>query len=96
MDQNPLLKAFLYTEWISWITHFLVFFILSRWSGIKWKWAVILVLSIEVWETADWSLAHPWQWWVRPDTYLDIATGCLGIWIAERSKRSGRKASRHG
>jgi hypothetical protein len=90
MVQNSVLKAFLYTEWISWIIHFFIFFILARWSGIKWIWALILVLSIEVWETADWSLAHPLKWWMKVDTYMDILSGGLGIWIAERLKRSGR------
>jgi hypothetical protein len=94
MDQNSLLKAILYTDWISWIIHILLFFILSRWSGIKWFWALILVFSIEIWETADWSPAHPLQWWIRLDTYMDILSGSLGIWIAERIKRSGRRTER--
>jgi hypothetical protein len=87
MVQNSLLKAVLYADWISWILHILMFLILSRWSGIKWPWALILVFSIEIWETADWSAAQPWRWWVRPDTYLDILSGSIGIWIAERIKR---------
>jgi hypothetical protein len=90
MDFNSYLKAILHTDWISWIIHMFMFLILSRWSGIKWIWALILVLSIEIWETADWSLARPLQWWMRLDTYMDILSGGLGIWIAERLKRRKR------
>lgn len=90
MVQNPLLKAILYTEWISWIIHFCLFFILARWSGIKWIWALILVLSIEMWETADWSRSQPLRWWTKAATWMDILSGSLGIWIVERAKRSGR------
>jgi len=91
MDQVPFLKALLHTEWISWFIHFILFFILSRWSGIKWFWAFILVLAIEVWETADWALANPIRWWVKLDTYMDILSGCLAIWAAERAKRKAGK-----
>jgi hypothetical protein len=95
MVQTPLLKTILHTDWISWIIHFFMFLVLARWSGIKWIWAFILVLSIEVWETADWSLARPLQWWMRLDTYLDILSGSLGIWIAERMKRSRRRQQKN-
>jgi hypothetical protein len=90
MVQTPLLKTILHTDWISWIIHFFMFLILARWSGIKWVWALILVLSIEIWEMADWSLARPLHWWMRLDTTMDIISGCLGIWIAERLKRRSR------
>jgi hypothetical protein len=85
--QSTLLKAVLYTDWISWILHLILFFIFSRWSGIKWQWAVMLVFAIEVWETADWSLDDPLRWWARLDTILDILSGGLGIAIAEWAKR---------
>ncbi|HPG41979.1 MAG TPA: hypothetical protein PLP19_17090 [bacterium] len=82
MDQIPFIKTLLYTEWISWVIHFAMFFILARWSGIKWTWAILLVFAIEIWETADWALQDPLRWWKKPDTYIDILTGCLAIWLA--------------
>jgi hypothetical protein len=91
MDQIPWLKSLLYTEWISWFIHFTMFFILARWSGIKWYWAIILVFAIEIWETADWALNDPLRWWKKPDTYMDIISGCLAIWLAERAKRQVQK-----
>ncbi|MBN2200694.1 hypothetical protein JW777_01940 [bacterium] len=93
MAENALLHALLYTHWISWIMHFLIFLILCRWSGIRWQWALIIVFAIEVWETADWSPARPWKWWTRFDTWADIAAGCLGIWAGERMKRRGMRPS---
>jgi hypothetical protein len=93
MDRQGLAYALLHTEWISWIIHFVMFLVLSRWSGIKWRWAVLIVLAIEVWETADWSPDRPWRWWMRFDTHADIVCGCLGIWAGEALKRtaSGRE-----
>lgn len=85
------LKVFLHTEWISWFIHFIMFFVLMRWSGIKRAWAIILVFAIEVWETLDWSLGKPLLWWSRSDTYLDIATGLLGIFTAECAKKVSRR-----
>jgi hypothetical protein len=93
MTENTLLHALLHTDWISWILHFLIFVILCRWSGIRWQWALIIVFAIEIWETVDWSLARPWRWWMRFDTYADIVSGCLGIWAGERMKRSGMRRS---
>jgi hypothetical protein len=78
------LKSLLYIDWISWILHFFIFFVLSRWSGIKWQWALMLVFGIEVWETADWAIENPIRWWIRLDTWLDILAGCAGIWIGLR------------
>jgi hypothetical protein len=86
MDYHALLKTLLYTEWISWIIHLAMFYVLARFSGIKWQWALILVFAIEVWETADWSLAHPLAWWVRLDTWMDIIAGSLGIRMAHWKK----------
>ncbi|MDZ7293963.1 MAG: hypothetical protein ONB14_00915 [candidate division KSB1 bacterium] len=82
-----LLRVFLHTEWISWFIHFLIFFVLMRWSGIKRAWAIILVFAIEVWEMLDWSLTAPLKWWMRLDTHLDIVLGLLGIWTAEWAKK---------
>lgn len=81
-------KTILHTEWISWILHFLIFYTLTRWSGIKWQWALVLVFGIEIWETADWSLKDPVRWWVRLDTWMDIGTGCLAIGVAWLQKRA--------
>ncbi len=78
-----LIKTILHTDWTSWILHFLIFYTLVRWSGIKPGWALLLVLGIEVWETSDWALDDPLSWWVRPDTWIDILTGILGIALAE-------------
>jgi hypothetical protein len=91
MDHTIIVRTLLSSDWISWIIHFVIFFIFVRWSGIKWPWALILVLAIEVWETADWSLKDPLHWWTRLDTYLDIVSGGLGIGIAERVKRKRQK-----
>lgn len=87
MSGMDYLKFILYTEWISWFIHFFIFLILSRWSGIKWVWAVILVFAIEVWETVDWSLLNPLAWWTRLDTIMDLIVGCLEVLVGERIKR---------
>lgn len=82
----PVIHYILHADWISWIFHFVIFYTLARWSGIKWQWALILVFSIEIWETADWSLKNPLYWWTRADTWLDMATGSLGIWLGHRER----------
>ena len=81
-----LIKTILYTDWMSWILHFFLFYPLARWSGIKWQWAVFLVFGIEIWETADWALNDPISWWGRLDTLLDLLSGCLAIAAAEWRK----------
>ena len=73
----------LHTDWISWILHFFIFFVLYKWSGLKWQWALILIFGIELWETVDWALDNPVRWWVRFDTWADIAAGGLGMMTAK-------------
>lgn len=87
------INTILHTDWISWILHFVIFVILYRWSGLKWQWAILLILSIEIWETADWALDDPVRWWVRLDTWMDIGTGLAGMGCAALFKRlhTGRK-----
>lgn len=69
---------------ISWIIHFVIFFVLARWSGIKVWWAVGLTFGIEMWEMLDWSLDDPLAWWGMLDTWMDILFGCIGIYIAKK------------
>jgi len=68
-------------DWLSWIFHFLIFYILVRYSGIKYSWALILVLGIEVWEAVDWSGDNLILWFYHFDTWMDIVCGILGIAI---------------
>lgn len=82
-----LLKTLLYTDWISWFMHFGIFFVLSRWSGLKWQWALILIFGIEVWEIVDWALQDPMVWWMRLDTWMDVLSGSAGVGVAEWEKR---------
>ena len=72
----------LHTHWISWVLHFTGFFLFMRFSGIKPVWAIGFVFGIEIWEMLDWSLRDPMKWWRMPDTYIDIAAGLLGIYLA--------------
>jgi len=73
-----------FSDWKSWIIHFGMFFVLMRWSGIKWQWAAGLVLGIEVWECSDWANLDFAYWFGKLDTWLDIAAGALGIWLAKK------------
>jgi hypothetical protein len=81
-----LIRTILYTDWVSWLLHVMLFYPLARWSGIKWQWAVFLVFGIEIWETADWALNDPLGWWTRLDTIMDILSGCLAVAMAEWGK----------
>jgi hypothetical protein len=82
------MNLILHSEPISWIIHFLIFVVLARFSGIKWQWAIMLVLGIEVWEMLDWSLNNPMYWWSKFDTWADIVVGLIGIWIGTKLKGS--------
>lgn len=68
-------------EWVSWILHFLMFWVLVRFSGIRYGWALIIVFGIEVWEAVDWSPDHLIVWFYHFDTWMDIICGVLGIAI---------------
>lgn len=74
---------FLHSEVISWIIHFVIFFILARWSGIKVWWAFGLTFGIEIWEMIDWSLGDPLHWWLMPDTWFDLLFGWIGIYASK-------------
>jgi hypothetical protein len=76
----------LYTVWISWLIHFVIFYVLSKWSGIKWQWAIILVFGIEVWEMFDWSRHDLIAWWLRVDTVIDLIFGLSGVYLGNRDK----------
>jgi len=71
-------------EEISWILHFIIFYILSKWSGIKWQWAIILVFCIEFWEMIDWSITNPLAWWFKLDTWFDILSGVVAIFLVQK------------
>ncbi|PIZ78872.1 MAG: hypothetical protein CO041_04175 [Candidatus Pacebacteria bacterium CG_4_9_14_0_2_um_filter_40_15] len=74
--------SWLHNEIISWIVHFVIFFTLARWSGIKWQWAVSLTFGIEIWQMIDFSLLDPLAWWFKIDTWMDILFGWLGIYAS--------------
>lgn len=80
------IEYILYTDWVSWIIHLAGFYILCRWSGICWPWALGLILGIEIWETLDWSPANPALWWTRSDTWIDILSGIAGAGWGYRAK----------
>jgi len=75
--------SWLHNEVISWVIHFTIFFILSRWSGVKVWWAIGLTFGIEIWEMMGWSLADPLAWWFKPDTWMDLIFGWLGIYLSK-------------
>ena len=79
---NPIIHYILYTHWISWLMHFIGFFIFMRFSGVKLTWAILLVFGVEIWEMFDWSIKNPLRWWQMTDTYLDIFAGLSGVFLA--------------
>jgi hypothetical protein len=72
-----------------------MFFVLARWSGIRWAWALALVFAVEVWETADWSPARPLDWWRKADTWMNILFGALAVVSAEWMRRTARPEIRN-
>lgn len=69
---------------MSWILHLLMFFILSRCSGMKFWWLVVFVLGIEMSQSLEYSWNNPLNWFLRFDTLMDILCGYLGILIDRR------------
>jgi len=70
----------LHKDWVSWIEHFLVFFILMKWSGIKWQWAVAIIIGIELDQAVSYT-TDIYSWFLHTDTIMDILFGAFGIFV---------------
>ena len=68
------------TNWFSWLLQLNGFYLFTAFSGIKWRWAFLLLLMIELFEL-HYNIGYSTKdWFTQPDTVMDIAFGCIGIW----------------
>jgi hypothetical protein len=73
-----------FTDWQSWLIHFAIFLMLGKWSGLKWQWALVLIVGIEVWECSDWAKLDFAYWLGKLDTWLDMFAGALAVLITKK------------
>ncbi len=71
-------------DWLSWIAHFTIFLTLGKWSGLKWQWAIGLIIGIEIWECSDWTRLDFGYWFSKLDTWIDMAAGCVAVFIIKK------------
>ena len=65
-----------------WLCHFVMFFLLQEFSGISWYWSIGIVIAIEVDQAFNWAVYFYVDWFKKWDTWVDIAFGLFGIWLA--------------
>ena len=82
------------SDWFSWLLQLNCFFLLCAYSGIKWRWAVLALLLLEVFEMTHQTGYTAAAWFTQPDTVMDIAFGLLGIWqgvVVRDQKRTAKE-----